>query len=168
MVKNETHLVEKLKGAATRVGTQGVRVIVEGTVAAVKAVDRLQELLPKRQRVVRVKREPAREATGAGRRPVEKPALDARARAIAARVQEEARAVKTRIKEARPAQHPLKVQNPETREEAPDAPGPQATPTRKVPRTAGRKARAVATAAPKRTTARKDGFKAKRGQKHRH
>ncbi|MGZ3461339.1 MAG: hypothetical protein ACXU86_22845, partial [Archangium sp.] len=133
MATNATGLVEKLKGAALRVGTEGVRVVVEGTVAAVKAMDQLQERL-KQERVVRRKREPARGASATARQR-EEPALErprpappvvgrpakevrAQARATAARVLEEARAVEERLKEARPAPQPLKASD----EERPTAP----------------------------------------------
>ncbi|HSP78335.1 MAG TPA: hypothetical protein VLQ93_07385, partial [Myxococcaceae bacterium] len=49
-------LVETLKGVATKAGTQGVRLVVDGTMAALRAADRLQEKLPPvRERVVRMK-----------------------------------------------------------------------------------------------------------------
>jgi hypothetical protein len=167
MATNETRLVERLKETATRVGTQGVRMVVEGTVAALKAVDRLQELIPDRQRTIRVKREPAR-----GEPVLERPvpaqpvrgspakAPRAQARATAERVLAEVHAVKTRLKAARPAPHPLKVG---AEEETP-------TTARKTPRTSGRKTMAPATAPrhAKAKTAPVEGFKAKRGQKHRH
>lgn len=108
-----TDLVERLKGKATRVGTRGVRMLVEGTVAAVRVVDEFQALLAK-QRQQGTKREPVR-GVGPERLWMQEPTL------------------------ARP------------------------TPARPV-RT--RKTLATATA-PKRVTA-KSGFKAKRGQKHRH
>jgi hypothetical protein len=55
-------MTERLKGAVKQAGTQGARVVVEGTVAMVKAVDRLQELWPPlRQKARRVVREGAAE-----------------------------------------------------------------------------------------------------------
>ncbi|PTL79619.1 hypothetical protein [Vitiosangium sp. GDMCC 1.1324] len=175
MATNETRLlVEKLKEAALRVSTQGVRYIVEGTAAAVKVMDRLQELMPKQERVVRVKREPA-----PGRPATPVPPMVSRpdrqvlqqTRTTATRVLEEARATQKRIKEARPARSPLKGSAPEAQTEQPAAPKRQAT----ARRTQGRKATPTASAtAPKRATASKrapehpEGFKAKRGQKHKH
>jgi hypothetical protein len=166
-----TDLVERLKGTATRVGTQGVRMLVEGTVAAVRAVDEFQALLAK-QRQLRVKHEPAQEV-GPERLWMEEPTLarptparpvrtrakevpSEQARATAELVLEEARAAEERIKQARPARRPLKIQG---EDEEPRTP-------RKTARTTGRKTLATATS-PKRVTA-KSGFKAKRGQKHRH
>ncbi len=170
-----TRLVERLKETALRMGTQGVRLVVEGTVTAVRVMDQLQELLPKEERV---KREPARGEGGEEHR--EEPALyrpiparplvghpakevRAEARATAQWVLEEARAAQERLKKAQAAPQPLKVSA--EMEEEPLA-GPKRT-ARKTPRTQGRKTMATATA-PKRATARPGGFKAKRGQKHGH
>jgi hypothetical protein len=165
-----TDLVERLKGTATRVSTQGVRMLVEGTVAAVRVVDEFQALLAK-QRQQGAKREPAREV-GPERLWMGEPTLERptparpvrtrakrvpseQARATAELVLEEARAAEERLQQARPARRPLKVQEDEEPRTA-----------RKTARTAGRKTLATATA-PRRVTA-KSGFKAKRGQKHRH
>jgi hypothetical protein len=104
MATNGTRLVERLKETAARVGTEGVRMVVEGTVAALKAVDRLQELRPDQQRALRVKREPARGEPALERpvpaqpiqgRPAKAPR--AQARATAERVLAEVHAVKTRL-----------------------------------------------------------------------
>ncbi len=180
MPMSTTGLVERLKGAAVKVGTEGVRRVVEGTVVAVKMMDRLQELLPDRERVMRVTREPA---PGAGQLRVEGPDLErpiparpvsarpvttrrpakvsrVEAKATAERVLAEVEAVRERIKEARPARRPLKVRS--------DVELPEDTPKqRKTARTTGRKTSPLAASAPKRVTA-KAGLKAKRGQKLRH
>ena len=80
-------------------------------------------------------------------------------------VLEEARAVKERLQEARPASQPLKVSD----EERPEAPKRRAKQASKAPRTQGRKTTPLASAtAPRRATARPGGFQAKRGQKHEH
>ncbi|HYO53657.1 hypothetical protein [Archangium sp.] len=172
-----TRLVERLKETALRMGTEGVRLVVEGTVTAVRTMDRLQELLPKEQQVVRVKREPAtgmehqREEPALYRpipaRPVvSRPTKEVRekARATAQLVLEEARAVEERLKKAQPAPQPLQV-SAELEEET--LATPKRRTARKTPRTQGRKTTATATA-PKRATAQTGGFKAKRGQKHGH
>lgn len=174
-----THLVERLKGVAVKMGTEGLRMVVDGTVAAVKVVDRLQELLPNVERVVRVRREPARGAASPETRPlwetapqlerppVVRPArtrpvqprvakVTPEARETAQRVLAEVEAVQGRLKRAQPAKKPLKVMAEE-----------EETPKRR--RTSGRKTSPLATTSPKRVTAPQEGgFKAKRGQKHRH
>jgi hypothetical protein len=171
-MERATGLMERLKGAVTRVGTQGVRMVVEGTVTAVRVVDEFQALLAK-QRQQRGESGSAQQAVGTERLWVEEPTLNrptparpakviqTRVRAAAERVQEEARAAGERIKEARPARRPLKVQAEEE-----TAAEPARRTARKTARTSGRKTLATATA-PKRVTA-KEGFKARRGQKHRH
>ncbi|WNG41278.1 hypothetical protein F0U60_52255 [Archangium minus] len=163
MVTNATRLVDRLKGAAVRMGTEGVRYVVEGTIAAVKVMDRIQELLPRQEQLTRVAREKRQEEPDLARpipaQPEEKPSpVRVQAQATAERVLEEAQAVQERIKKARPARNPLKV----TVEAQPDAEAPK---RRKTTRSQGRKTTASATA-PKRATAPKEGFKAKRGQKH--
>ncbi len=168
MATNATGLMEKLKGTAVKVGIQGVRYVVDGTVAAVKAMDRLQEMLPKQQREVRVTREPAMGTAPDLERPIPAQPVEgglseeeqAQARSTAELVLEEARAAEERIKQAPSARRPLKVSIEEPQEE----PKRQA---RKTTRTQGRKTTATATA-PKRATAQPEGFKAKRGQKHKH
>lgn len=164
---NGTHLVEQLKDRALSLGTQGVRYVVEGTVSAVKLLDRLQELMPRQTREPRVTREPARPI--AAREPREdgpSERVRVEARATGERVLEEARAAQERLKEARPARRPLKVSAAEALEETADTPKRRAT-ARKTSRTPGRKTTAPATA-PKRATAPEEGFKAKRGQKLKH
>jgi hypothetical protein len=176
-----TRLVERLKGVAVKVGTEGLRMVVDGTVAAVKVVDRLQELLPDGEWLSKLKREPAWGAASPETRPLwEKepqlerptPARPVRSRPVqprvakpppeevretAQRVLAEVEAVQGRLKRATPAKRPLKVVSEEE----------EATPKRR--RTSGRKTSPLATASPKRVTAPKEGgFKAKRGQKHRH
>ncbi|MFL5358995.1 hypothetical protein [Archangium sp.] len=167
MELNGTRLVEQLKDTALRLGTQGVRYVVEGTVSAVKLMDRLQELMPRQDREPRVTREPARPLAAQKPR-VDKASerLQVEARATAGRVLEEARAAQERLKEARPARRPLKVSAAEALEETAGTPKRKAT-ARKTPRTQGRKTTAPATA-PKRATASPEGFKAKRGQKLKH
>jgi len=171
-------LVERLKGVAVKMGTEGLRMVVDGTVAAVKMVDRLQELLPDNAWLSKLKHETTSwGATGPGTRPLwekelrlERP-LQVRTRPVqprvakpppeevretAQRVLAEVEAVQGRLKRATPAKRPLKVVS-ETEE---------ATPKR---RTSGRKTSPMATTSAKRVTAPKEGgFKAKRGQKHRH
>ncbi|MFY0572621.1 hypothetical protein ACN28E_53565 [Archangium lansingense] len=171
-----TRLVERLKDEALRLGTRGVRWVVESTVSAVKTVDRLQELLPLEQRRAGAKREPAGEDAAMEhqrrertlyrpppeRKVVGRPAKQVRteARATAELVLAEARAAKERLKKAQSAPRPLKVSA-----EAEET--PKRRTTRKTVRTQGRKTTPTA-AAPKRVTAPKEGFKAKRGQKHKH
>lgn len=166
MAMNGTRLVEQLKDTALRLGTQGVRYVVEGTVTAVKLMDRLQELLPKQEREVRVKREVAPSVSARLRAQARAEGLQTEARATAGRVLEEARAAQERLKEARPARRPLKVPAAQALEETAAPPKRRAT-ARKTVRTQGRKTMASATA-PKRTTDSKEGFKAKRGQKLKH
>jgi len=172
-----TRLVERLKDEALRLGTQGVRWVVEGTFTAVRTLDQLQrELVPKGPR--RVTRKPAREDSvmehqrreptlyrpPAERKVVGRPAKQVRAeaRATAELVLAEAKAAKERLKKAQPAPRPLNVSA--DAEEL--VPAPKRT-ARKAVRTQGRKTMA-ATVSPKRATAPKEGFKAKRGQKHKH
>jgi hypothetical protein len=182
MAMNGTRLMEQLKEKALRMGTLGVRYVVEGTVTAVKVMDRLQELMPKQEHEVRVRREPARGASSKGRRQEEptlarpiparpvvgRPPEDVHteARATAERVLEEAKAAQERLVKARPARRPLKVPAAEGLEETPGTPKRRAT-SRKTARTQGRKTTASATA-PKRVTEPEQGFKAKRGQKLKH
>ncbi|QRK11527.1 hypothetical protein JQX13_16495 [Archangium violaceum] len=161
MVTNATRLVDRLKGAAVRMGTEGVRYVVEGTITAVKVMDRLQELLPRQEQVVRVARVKLQEEPELARPVPARPEVEPmpspvreQAQATAERVLEEAQAVQERIKKARPARNPLKV-SVEADAEAP----------KRRTRSQGRKTTASATA-PKRAAARKEGFKAKRGQKH--
>jgi hypothetical protein len=178
-----TRLVERLKDEALQWGTRGVRWVVEGTVTAVRTLDRLQELLPKEQRGTKAWREPdgddsvmehQRRERSLYRPPPERPMTSRpskqvreevreEARATAEVLLEEARAAKERLKRAEPAPHPLTV--------SADVEETLSTPKRrrasKTARTQGRKTMASATA-PKRVTAPKQGFKAKRGQKHKH
>lgn len=167
MAMNGTRLVEQLKDTALKLGTQGVRYVVEGTVSAVKLMDRLQELMPKQDREPRVTREPAPPLT-AQKSWMDKTSerLQAEMQSTAERVLEEARAAQERLKEARPARRPLKVPAAEALGETADTPKRKAT-ARKTPRTQGRKTTASASA-PKRATAPQEGFKAKRGQKLKH
>lgn len=189
MATTGTRLVDRLKDMALRVGTEGVRYVVEGTVTAVRVMDRLQELLPRPARAVRVRREPARGASGgasgarrqqgstprarphAARSIVSHPSEELpeevreEARATGERVLREARAAQERIQVARPARNPLKVSAMEGLEETPGGTKRRGT-ARKTARTQGRKTMATATA-PKRATAR-TGLKAKRGQKLKH
>jgi hypothetical protein len=166
MELNGTRLVERLKDTALRLGTQGVRYVVEGTVSAVKLMDRLQELMPKQEREVRVTREPAPPRSAQPRVDAPSQGVRAEARATAERVLEEARAAQERLKEARPARRPLKVPAAEALEETAGTPKRRATAS-KTQRSQGRKTTAPATA-PKRATAPQEGFKAKRGQKLKH
>ncbi|MCY1083154.1 hypothetical protein [Archangium lansingense] len=172
-----TRLVERLKDEALRLGTQGVRWVVESTVSAVRTVDRLQqEWIPREQRSAGAKRGPAGEDAAMEhqrrertlyrpppeRKVVGRPAKQVRteAQATAELVLAEARAAKERLKKAQSAPRPLKVSA-----EAEET--PKRRTTRKTVRTQGRKTTPTA-AAPKRVTAPKEGFKAKRGQKHKH
>ena len=101
------------------------------------------------------------------RKVVGRPAKQVRteARATAELVLAEARAAKERLKKAQSAPRPLKV-SAEAEEQLPT---PKQRTTRKTVRTQGRKTTpTAAAAAPKRVTAPKEGFKAKRGQKHKH
>jgi hypothetical protein len=180
MATSTTSMVDRLKAAAARVGTQGVRVVIDALVSAADEMDKLQEAWAKQQRVVRVKREPAHGALTAEQqaemepdlyRPIpDRPVRRTRparvspeeVQATAELVREEAHAVEERIKGARPAQRPLKVPGVE---EA-TMPKRRASAS-KTPRTSGRKTTPSATA-PRRAKAQEGGFKAKRGQKHRH
>lgn len=166
MAMNGTRLMEQLKDTAVRWGTQGVRYVVQGTVGAVNLMDRLQELMPKQSREVRVKREPAQPLSARPRVDTRSEQVQAEARATAERVLEEARAAKERLKEARAARRPLKVPAAEALEETAATPKRRAT-ARKTSRAQGRKTTASASA-PKRAAAPKEGFKAKRGQKLKH
>ncbi|QRN97882.1 hypothetical protein JRI60_02010 [Archangium violaceum] len=179
MLTTATSLVGRLRDAVSRVGTQGVRVVIDTLVSAADEVDKLQELWPKQGRGARVKREPARGARNVEQQAAMEPDLyrpiadrpvrkrpereqvpEEQVRATAERVLEEARAVEERIKKARPARKPLKVAELEE-EEKPKR--------RATSRTSGRKTTPTAAApAPKRAKAPEGGFKAKRGQKHRH
>ncbi|AKI98561.1 Hypothetical protein AA314_00188 [Archangium gephyra] len=168
-----TRLVERVKDEALRLGTKGVRWVVEGTATALRTLDRLQEWLPheERESLRRPAREDAmmqqqqREPTlyrppPVAARPAKKP-ISPEVQATAERVLEEARAAKERIKKAQPAPKPLIV----SADAEEQLPGPAKRRTAR--RTQGRKTMASA-AAPKRVTAPKEGFKAKRGQKHKH
>lgn len=169
---NTADMVERLKDRAVKVGIQGVKAVVDGTVAAVKAMDRLQELLPKRgvapkapvapQRTVEepdLERPiPARPVMGT---PVKAKAPRPEARLVAERVLVEAHAVEERLKDARPARRPLKVVGLEEEK----APAKRRTQGRKVKPTAAAPAARRAKAS---TNVQEEGFKAKRGQKHRH
>jgi hypothetical protein len=168
-----TRLVERLKDEALRLGTQGVRWVVESTVTAVRTMDRLQEWLPKEQRgaarkmardepvMEHQRREPSLYRPPAERKVVGRPAKQVRAeaRATAELVLAEARAAKERLKKAQPAPRPLKV--------SADAEELVPAPKRRTARTQGRKTTAAAVSA-RRVTAPKEGFKAKRGQKLKH
>jgi hypothetical protein len=168
-----TRLVERAKDEALQLGTRGVRWVVEGTTAALRTLDRLREWLPQEER--EAPRRPAhgdsvmehqrRERTLYRPPPVEsrpaKKQISPEVQATAERVLEEARAAKERIKKAQPAPKPLIV----SADVEAQLPGPA---KRRATRgTQGRKTTASA-AAPKRVTAPKQGFKAKRGQKHKH
>ncbi|HEX5751305.1 MAG TPA: hypothetical protein VFZ09_34090 [Archangium sp.] len=171
-----TRLVGRVKEEALRLGTRGVWWVVEGTATALRTLDRLREWLPEEERESprrstsedRVMEEQRREP--ALYRPPPEVARPARkqvspeAQATAERVLEEARAAKERIKKAQPAPKPLIV-SADVEEQLP-SPAKRKT-ARKTARTQGRKTMASA-AAPKRVTAQKPGFKAKRGQKHKH
>jgi hypothetical protein len=168
-----TRLVEKMKDEALRLGTQGVRWMVEGTATALRTLDRLQELLPQEER--EAMRRPARgdsvmdhqqREPSLYRPPPARPTkqeVSPEAQATAEVVLEEARAATERIKTAQPAPKPLIV-SADVEQQLP-SPAKRRT-ARKTMQTQGRKTTAAA-AAPKRVTA-KQGFKAKRGQKHKH
>jgi hypothetical protein len=185
MLLSAMGLVERLKGAATRWGTQGVRVLVESAVAAAKMKDELQAMLAEQQRIWREEFEAASaETVGNERLWVKEPTLarptparpvmprpvsvtprmtpvpPEELQATAELVLDEARAAQERIRQARPARRPLTVRAEDESVE------PTRRTSRKTARTTGRKTLATASA-PRRVTE-KSGFKAKRGQKHRH
>ncbi|MFY0527427.1 hypothetical protein ACN28I_31200 [Archangium gephyra] len=173
-----TRLVERMKDEALRLGTRGVRWVVEGTATALRTLDRLQEWLPQQEReamrrpaggnamMEQQRREPSLYRPPPARPMVARPAkkqVSPEAQATAALVLEEAQAARERIKTARPAPKPLIV-SADAEEQLPSA--AKRRTARKTMRTQGRKTTASATA-PKRAAA-KPGFKAKRGQKHKH
>ncbi|WP_375769055.1 hypothetical protein NR798_46550 [Archangium gephyra] len=172
-----TRLVERMKDEALRLGTRGVRWVVEGTATALRTLDRLQEWLPEEARGAA--RRPAqgdsvmehqRQEPSLYRPPPDRPVMARPAKkqvspevqATAELVLEQAQAARERIKKAQPAPKPLIV-SADAEEQLP-SPAKRRT-ARKTMRTQGRKTTAAA-AAPKRVTA--QGFKAKRGQKHKH
>lgn len=169
-------LVGRVKDEALRLGTKGVWWVVEGTATALRTLDRLREWLPQEQReaprrpgsgnsvMEHQQREPALYRPPPERTRPEKKQPSPEVQATAERVLEEARAAKERIKKAQPAPKPLIV-SADVEEQLPN-PAKRRT-TRKTARTQGRKTMASATA-PKRATAPEQGFKAKRGQKHKH
>ncbi|HZH15705.1 MAG TPA: hypothetical protein VE057_15240 [Archangium sp.] len=173
-----TRLVERMKDEALRLGTRGVRWVVEGTATALRTLDRLQEWLPQEEQgpmrrpaggnamMEQQRREPSLYRPPPERPVVARPAkkeVSPDVQATAALVLEEAQAVRERIKTAQPAPKPLIVSA--DAEEQLSSPAKRRT-ARKTMQTQGRKTTASATA-PKRAAA-KPGFKAKRGQKHKH
>jgi hypothetical protein len=172
-----TRLVERMKDEALRLGTRGVRWVVEGTATALRTLDRLQEWLPQEERgamrrpaganamMEQQRREPSLYRPPPARPVVARPAkqqVSPEAQATAELVLEEAQAATERIKTARPAPKPLIV----SADAEEQLPSPAKRRSAKTMRTQGRKTTASATA-PKRAAA-KPGFKAKRGQKHKH
>ncbi|WNG31091.1 hypothetical protein F0U62_49060 [Cystobacter fuscus] len=150
-------LVGKLRHVAVKAGVQGVHYLAEGAAVATKAIEQLQEKLAQYEEQDEQEEGAARRASDVddeARDESELSDLRAETRATAELIMDEARAVEQRIKQARPARHPLEV----TVEASPE-PGKS--------RTQGRKTTTTATA-PKRATAPTGGFKAKRGQKHTH
>lgn len=175
MATSGNHLTERLKNEALRLGTRGVGWVVEGTATALRTLDRLRERLHEEQRRTGARwpagedsvMESQRLEPALYRPPPARPVADrlenrvrAKARATAELVLEEARAAKERLEKAQPAPRPLKVSA------GAEDPAKRRTASKGV-RTQGRKTTADASA-PKRLTARKEGFKAKRGQKHGH
>lgn len=168
-----TRLVERMKDEALRMGTRGVRWVVEGTATALRTLDRLQEWLPQEEReslrqpsrgdsvMDHQRQEPALYRPPPAR--PEKQEVSPEAQATAELVLQEAEAAKERIKRAQPAPKPLIV-SADVEEQLPN-PAKRRTASKTL-RTQGRKTTASA-AAPKRVAA-KQGFKAKRGQKHKH
>lgn len=157
MLNYKDELVGKLRHVAVKAGVQGVHYLAEGAAVATRAIEQLQEKLA---RYEKQDEEPgsvqrASDADKSEEAPDESdPELRAQTRATAELIMEEARAVEQRIKQARPARHPLEVTV-------------EASPEPVKSRTQGRKTTSSATA-PKRATAQTGGFKAKRGQKHTH
>ena len=140
-------LVGGLRHVALKASSRGLHLIEEGAAAATRALEQLQEKLAQYEPVdTPDKREAAKSE------PVS--AVQEQARETAKVLLEEVQAVEERIKRARPARNPLQVTV-------------EATPEPQKPRTQGRKTTASASA-PKRSTAKTGGFKAKRGQKHSH
>lgn len=137
--------VDKVKEKALEVGAQAGQFLVEKALEAVKAVEARIEAP-----VTAPVEAPPEPVTA---RPVEpSPQLREQINATAARVLEEAQAVEQRLRDAKPARHPLMKTE---------------TDGIKSRRTLGRKT-AISAAAPQSPVAAKSGFKAKRGQKHSH
>ncbi|OJH36420.1 hypothetical protein [Cystobacter ferrugineus] len=155
MLNYKDELVGKLRHAAVKAGVQGVHYLAEGAAAATKAIEQLQEKLARYEEQDEEERS-ARRTSDAGDTAEDESdtELRAEARATAELILNEARAVEERIKQARPARHPLGVTV-------------EASPESSKSRTQGRKTTTTSTA-PKRATAQTGGFKAKRGQKHTH
>ena len=144
MVNDKDQLVGRLRSVA-------LKTLGKGAAAATRALEQLQEKL--------AQYEPVDTPAGTSAKSEAEPsaplsALQEQARDTAKVLLEEVQAVEERIKRARPARNPLQVTV-------------EATPEPQKPRTQGRKTTASASA-PKRSTAKTGGFKAKRGQKHSH
>lgn len=150
-------LVGKLRHVAVKAGVQGVHYLAEGAAVATKAIEQLQEKLAQYEEQDEQEERPTRRASDVDDESKDESELSdlrAETRATAELIMDEARAVEQRIKQARPARHPLEVTV-------------EASPESGKSRTQGRKTTPTATA-PKRATAPTGGFKAKRGQKHTH
>jgi hypothetical protein len=147
MAMSEGGLMERLKGAATKVGAQGVRLVVDGTVVALRTVERLQELLPVREQGVRL----GPEASPSGGERFSPDLERGRASTPVPLAEEAARA------SPRPRRKPARTESASQAGETPQA------------RTAGRKTLQTPAPAPRQAVAKKKkGSKVKRGQKHRH
>jgi hypothetical protein len=164
MATFKTRLVGKVRQVAVEAAARGVHYLVEGTTAMAREVERLQTALAEQDGTLQSplqtleKRVEERLEALSPREPA-RPAVNPRVQATAELLLEEARDVEARIRGARPARHPLITVTAE----------PEARPAKTRSRAQGRKA-AATTTAPKQatvsTSGAKEGFKAKRGQKH--
>lgn len=157
MLNYKDELVGKLRHVAVKAGVQGVHYLAEGAAVATRAIEQLQEKLARYEEQDEEEGSVQRASDADQSDAVSDesdPELRAQKRATAELIMDEARAVEQRIKQARPARHPLEVTV-------------EASPEPVKSRTQGRKT-TTTTTAPKRATAQTGGFKAKRGQKHTH
>lgn len=150
-------LVGKLRHVAVKAGVQGVHYLAEGAAVATKAIEQLQDKLAQYEEQDEQEERSAQRASDVddeakAQDDSELNDLRAETRATAELIMDEARAVEQRIKQAKPARHPLEVTVDASAEGK--------------SRTQGRKT--TTATAPKRATAPTGGFKAKRGQKHTH
>lgn len=143
--------VEQVKHEALKMGARGLRLLVDGALTAVKAVERFQGKL---EQMPQAAAQP--QPTPMAQTVVEdSELLREQIHATAERVLDEARAVEQRLNGARPARRPIQVTV-------------EADVTQRPARAKGRRLASSANVSPKRVTAPTGGFKAKRGQKHSH
>ena len=154
--------VEQVQQEAMKAGAKGLRILVDGALTAVKAVEERLHINtePLQEAIAELKPEQAAEATTAQpiaqAQPVveDSAVLQQQIHATAERVLDEARAVEERLHAGHTAKRPIQVTvEADARPKA---------------RTQGRKTVPTANVSAKRVTAPTGGFKAKRGQKHTH